>query len=100
MRLINKQKLMEEAAKNKSESDIINNLNSTPEEKETEKKETKDNNYTHSTPNSSILDQDRECQNIIKLKDYYDILGIDKNSEENEIKRAYKKVSIKIKLLL
>ena len=69
-RLLNKQKLSEEAAKNKTETPTPN---------------------AEDTPNP-VIDQDKECQNILNLKDYYDILGIPKNSDENDIKRAYKKV--------
>lgn len=37
-------------------------------------------------------EQDKECLNILKKKDYYEILDIKKNADENEIKKAYKKV--------
>lgn len=56
----------------------------------------KSNSTTHtkerskSTPVES--EQDRECLKIIKKKDYYDILEIPKTADENEIKKAYKKV--------
>jgi curved DNA-binding protein CbpA len=39
------------------------------------------------------MDQDQECQDIIDKKDYYEILGILKEADDNEIKKAYKKVS-------
>ena len=29
------------------------------------------------------------------MRDYYDILGVDKNSEQSEIKRAYRKIAMK-----
>ena len=71
-KLINKEKLKEEAAK-------------TPDIEETPT-----NNQNANT--NSNLDQDQECQDIIDKKDYYEILGIAKESDENEIKKAYKKV--------
>lgn len=37
-------------------------------------------------------EQDRECLKVIRKKDYYDILEVSKNADENEIKKAYKKV--------
>jgi hypothetical protein len=104
MRLINKKKLSEEAAKSKSENINTNKeqTTSTPTAASPgtyeDSNNPNDNTNTNTTPNpsnttSSILDQDKECQNILKLKDYYDILGIAKNSDENEIKKAYKKVN-------
>lgn len=56
----------------------------------------KDNSTIHpkerskSTPVES--EQDRECLKIVKKKDYYDILEVPKTADENEIKKAYKKV--------
>lgn len=42
---------------------------------------------------SSTLDLDRECKKIIETKDYYDALNIDKSASQEEIRKAYKKVS-------
>ena len=39
--------------------------------------------------------EEEECQKILKLKDYYEILGIDKNADETQIKKAYRKLAIK-----
>lgn len=49
------------------------------------------NNTNPKTPGE--IDQDRECQEILEIKDYYEVLGIPKTSDEKEIKRAYKKVN-------
>lgn len=38
-------------------------------------------------------EQDRDCLKVIRKKDYYEILEVTKNAEDNEIKKAYKKVS-------
>lgn len=48
------------------------------------------------TPDST-LELDRECELILKKKDYYDILGLNKEGapNEDEIKKAYKKMAIK-----
>jgi DnaJ domain len=73
-RLINKKKLQEEAAK-------------TPDVTETPA----DNGNNQNNQNQ---DQDKECSNIIDKKDYYEILGLTKDADENEIKKAYKKVRL------
>ena len=76
-RILNKQKLSEEAEKS--------NLKETPEE-----------NSSPQTPNQDLdplLQQENDCKEILEKKDYYEILGISKDADENEIKRAYKKVN-------
>ena len=42
-----------------------------------------------------MVDQEEECRKIIEKKDYYDILGVEKNADETQIKRAYRKLAIK-----
>ena len=42
-----------------------------------------------------MADQEEECRKIIEKKDYYDILGVEKNADETQIKRAYRKLAIK-----
>lgn len=38
---------------------------------------------------------DIECKNILNKKDYYDILGLNKDASEDDIRRSYKKLAIK-----
>lgn len=45
--------------------------------------------------NSHDNNEDIECKKIINKKDYYDILGIEKNASEEEIRKNYKKLAIK-----
>jgi DnaJ-domain-containing protein 1 len=40
-------------------------------------------------------EQDKECEVILKKKDYYDILDLTKEATEDEIKKAYRKLAIK-----
>jgi curved DNA-binding protein CbpA len=35
------------------------------------------------------------CHEILSIKDYYEVLGISKNATEDEIKKAYRKKSLK-----
>jgi DnaJ-class molecular chaperone len=34
------------------------------------------------------------CQGVLQKKDFYSILGVGKKADENEIKKAYKKLAI------
>ena len=36
------------------------------------------------------------CKDILTKKDYYDILGVAKGANEDEIKKAYKKHAFKL----
>ena len=58
-------------------------INNTPDDNET---------TTENPSNQGDVNQDNECQAILNKKDYYEILGIPKSSDDIEIKRAYKKV--------
>ena len=37
-----------------------------------------------------------KCRAILSKKDYYEILGLTKNASEDEVKKAYKKVCLKV----
>jgi DnaJ-class molecular chaperone len=39
--------------------------------------------------------QEGECEDIIKRTDLYEILGLDKSANEDEIRKSYKKHAIK-----
>ena len=41
-------------------------------------------------------EQKEIVEKIIKLKDYYEILGIDKKAKEEDIKKGYRKLAIKL----
>lgn len=60
------------------------------------RKKLKLHNENHQQGNSTQNnEQDMECQDILKKKDYYEILGVKRDSSEDDIKRAYKKLAIK-----
>jgi len=60
--------------------------------REKEKEEEKKNEQNGEKPKNS---DDEACEKIINNKDYYDILGITKETSNDDIKRAYKKLAIK-----
>ena len=43
----------------------------------------------------NTLDDDKKCKELLKKKDYYDLLNIQKNATQEEIKKGYKKQAIK-----
>lgn len=51
-------------------------------------------NTTHSTPSAPKPD-DSACEVIMKKKCYYEILSVNKEATDEEIKRSYKKLAIK-----
>ena len=60
--------------------------------REKEKEEEKKNEQNGEKPKNT---DDEACEKIINNKDYYDILGITKETSNDDIKRAYKKLAIK-----
>ena len=60
-------------------------------EKEEEKKEQNGENSQQGQKSA----EDEACEKIINNKDYYDILGITKQTSNDDIKKAYKKLAIK-----
>ena len=56
------------------------------------------NNFSNENKNfnnNENKNDDEICTNLLKLKDYYEILQISKSASKDEIKRAYKKQAIK-----
>eukprot|EP00340_Litonotus_pictus_P007119 CAMPEP_0170523248 /NCGR_PEP_ID=MMETSP0209-20121228/8695_1 /TAXON_ID=665100 ORGANISM="Litonotus pictus, Strain P1" /NCGR_SAMPLE_ID=MMETSP0209 /ASSEMBLY_ACC=CAM_ASM_000301 /LENGTH=294 /DNA_ID=CAMNT_0010811255 /DNA_START=28 /DNA_END=912 /DNA_ORIENTATION=+ len=41
-------------------------------------------------------EQDKECKRVINTKDYYEVLNIDKGAGPEDIRRAYKKLAVKL----
>jgi DnaJ-domain-containing protein 1 len=65
--------------------------------KSSDSKDVGANNGTAPTgPADSVkTDQDRDCEQILAIKDYYEILGVKKDATDEEIKKAYKKLAIR-----
>ena len=56
---------------------------------------TNNNNKSYSSDNIGEDSEDKKCKELLKKKDYYDILNIKKDANKDEIKRGYKKQAIK-----
>ena len=52
-------------------------------------------NKSYSSDNIGNDSDDKKCKELLKKKDYYDILNIKKDANKDEIKRGYKKQAIK-----
>ena len=52
-------------------------------------------NKSYSSDNIGDKSEDKICKELLKKKDYYDILNIKKDATQDEIKRGYKKQAIK-----
>ena len=41
------------------------------------------------------MGDEEECLRIINLKNYYEVLGLEKTADETQIKKAYRKLALK-----
>ena len=53
------------------------------------------NNRTKSSDNVGNDSDDKKCKELLKKKDYYDILNLKKDATQDEIKRGYKKQAVR-----
>jgi DnaJ family protein B protein 12 len=53
------------------------------------------NNKTKSSDNVGNDSDDKKCKELLKKKDYYDILNLKKDATQDEIKRGYKKQAVR-----
>ena len=65
------------------------------EMREKEKEEEKKEQNGENSQQNQKSPEDEACEKIINNKDYYDILGITKQTSNDDIKKAYKKLAIK-----
>ena len=65
--------------------------------KNSEQKESNNNyqNKSYSTDNIGENNEDKICKELMKKKDYYDILNISKDATPEQIKKGYKKQAIR-----
>ena len=75
---------------------LINNNNNTNYNNTSNTNYTNNTNNTQNQKKSTNSNEDIECENVIKEKDFYKILNIDKSAAPEVIKKAYKKMAIKL----
>lgn len=51
---------------------------------------------TNAAGDTYTADQMKEVQRILRTRDYYDILGVPKDSDEDVVKKAYRKMALKL----
>jgi len=82
-------------------NNLKNNKNTNNSENFSSNYNNNNNNYNNNNNNdnnnfsSESKNEDELCSNLLKIKDYYEILKVSKTATTEEIKRAYKKQAIK-----
>ena len=77
---------------NNTNNNFNNNYNYSHQSSYSSEKSTNTNNSSQQDNNQN---DDMKCKELLKKKDYYDILNIKKDANNDEIKRAYKKMAVK-----